>query len=80
LPTLKPTQEFKFLPHRTFSSKAFWLSHIAAHLQAPTSQHSNQRLAKAAISHRFKVNLTPKNIFLKNSCIYQLIVFIFVPS
>jgi hypothetical protein len=46
MPTLKPTKKFKFLPHRTFSPKAFWLSHIAAHLQAPTSQRSNQRLAK----------------------------------
>ena len=46
MPTLKPTPKFKFLPHRTFSPKAFWLSHIAAHLQARTSQHSNQRLAK----------------------------------
>jgi len=46
MPTLKPTPKFKFLPHRTFSAKPFWLSHIAAHLQARTSKRSNQRLAK----------------------------------
>jgi hypothetical protein len=60
-PTLKPTQKFKFLPHRSFSPLAFWLSHIAAHLQARTSQHTTKGLQKScnlqpAILFCFRIN------------------------
>ncbi len=45
-----PTQKFKFSPHRTFSPKAFWLSHIAAHLKALQATVKTKAFKRAAIS------------------------------